>query len=300
MKILVLISMFFVIDCDAQNSIKTNRIIRSSTFKSGVVSQSGKILIDTIYAEILTFAGKGHKVLPPQRENFKMESEIEYYLVIDTERKYAVFNENGSKVFGFFECSGLEIDEHTKTFVKIVREPDNRLRSYLYSFDEKQIFQESFESVGYLDKSDLIALIAEDGQNDEYYLYNIKTKNKLGPYTHFNFYIDVANPPLGMDKESFEKYAKLNIITVRQRKENKDLWGAIDLTGKELLPTKYNGIRFIDENTERMIKDAKKPENADFYFTSYEREKRNPLILFDDKMNVYEFDKNLNTINKIK
>lgn len=298
---LIFILLIQVNICEAQHSLKTNKIIRTPSNKSGVVSKSGKLLIDTAYSGIFLFEGKGHKILPPQEVNMTPNYELEYYLVIDTENKLSVFNSNGKKVFGFYECAGLEIDENTKTFVKIVNEADNRLRSYLYDFNGKLIIEQSFENIGYINNSELIALIAEDGYNDEYYLYNIKTKNKLGPFTHFNIYNKDSSPPLGMDKSDFEKYKKLNIIIVRQKSGNENIWGVVDMTGKELLPIKYDRIAILDQSTyDGVIHKANKPVNVNFYFYSYKTNNQHQLLLIDDKLNIYEYDHNLKKISKVK
>lgn len=302
MNLRILIFTFFIVvsNCDAQNMFQTNRIISSSTNKAGVVSKSGKLLIDTIYAGIFTFQGDGHKVLPPKENNkYRMKSNIEYYILLDTLKRSAVFDAEGNKIFGFFECEEIEIDVNTKTFVKILKEQDNSLRSYLYHFNGKQIFDQSFENIGYINNSNLIALIAEDGSNEEYYLYNIKTDRKLGPFTHFNIYNKDASPPLGMNKSAFEKYTALNLIAVRSKQGQNEKWGIIDMSGNELLPLKYDRISFIDDETQNRINNnSSDPENVIFYFSIYQKETRKNLFL-DDKMNMYEYDIITNKIIKV-
>ena len=298
-RIILFLLTSIVTGCYSQNSVQTNQIIRSSTEKIGVISNTGKLLIDTIYLSIGVPYGLGHKVLPPKEENFKYDSPIEYYLVLDSERKSAIFDKNGEKVFGFVDCSKLEIDDHTKTIVKIIQEPDNTLRNYLYGFDGNLIFEQSFENVGYINQSDLIALIAEDGSKKEYYLYNIKTKNKLGPYTHFNIYNKDASPPLGMDKIKFEKYTKLNIITIRQKIGNKDVWGAIDLNGQELLPTQYQGIVPIPWK-ETLLENPRMPSIVNFYFYAYPLDDYKKMFLFDNEMKIYEYNDSGNKIRKVE
>lgn len=301
-KNLVILLIFFINSSYSQNSVQTNRIIRSSSEKIGVVSNSGSLLIDTNYISIGVPYGKGHKVLPPQDERVKFDSPIEYYVVIDSERKSAIFDKNGNKIFGFVDCFGLEIDDYTKTIVKIIKEQDNSLSSYIYGFDGIQIFEQSFENIGYINNSYLIALIAEDGSNKEYYLYNIKTKTKLGPFTHFNIYNNDSSPPLGVNKNKFEQYTKLNLITNRQKKGKIEVWGACDLNGQELLPSQYQGIvPIINLGWEdRLINHPDKPINVDFYFYTYRTDDYEKMILLDNKMKKYEYDGRANTIKIVE
>ena len=299
---IIILLIYFANTCISQNSVQTNRIIRSSSDKIGVVSVSGILLIDTIYLSIGVPYGKGHKILPPQDERVKFDSLIEYYVVTDSERKSAIFDNNGEKIFGFVDCFGLEIDDYTQTIVKIIKEQDNRLSSYLYGFDGILIFEQSFENIGYINNSHLIALIADDGSNKEYYLYNIKTKSNLGPFTHFNIYNRDSSPPLGLNKNKFEQYTKLNLITTRVQKGNKEVWGAIDINGQELLPSQYQRIVPIVNLgwEDKLNSHPQRPINVDFYFYTFRIDDYEKMILLDNKMKKYEYDGSANTIKIIE
>ncbi|MBK7223206.1 MAG: hypothetical protein IPH94_18420 [Saprospiraceae bacterium] len=172
------------LSCGSQNSVHTNKIINATGNKFGVISKSGKLLIDSIYHNIYVLHDKARKILPPREEGptsgYKF---IEYYLVRNDKKELAVFDHNGKIIFDFVECYALEIDESTQTIVKIMKEKNNDLSSYLYNFNNQQLFEESFEDIGFVNNSDLIALIKQDGYKDEYYLYNTKSKAKIGPST---------------------------------------------------------------------------------------------------------------------
>jgi len=285
--------------CTSQNTVTTNEIVKTSGNKLGVKSKSGKMLIDTIYDGISNFYNLGRKTFPPN--NNRYEDPVEFYLVRKELSQFAVFDKDGNKVFDFADCFQIEVDAHTRTVVKIVRQEDNILRSYLYGFDGKQIFETSFENIGYINDSDLIALIVEDGQNDEFYLYNPFTKNKMGPYSHFNVYNKDSSPPMGMEKVDFKNYNSLNVISVRQNAGNKYKWGFIDMKGNEIFPVEYKYFRVIEEGVvTRFIDRASKPEGVEFLFYSYLFNDRSKMILFDENMGKYICDNELNTIMKEK
>ncbi|MBK8702583.1 MAG: hypothetical protein IPN33_02515 [Saprospiraceae bacterium] len=280
---------------NAQNSVLKNKVITTTGKKMGVVSQSGDILIDTIYSGVSPFFNKGRKTLPPTN---KISKEVVEMYLVSNDNQYAVFDKDGLKLFGFEECFQVEVDEHTKTIVKILKQDDNQLRSYLYGFDGKLIFDTSFENVGYINNSDLIALIAEDGQNDEFYLYNPFTKVKLGPYSHFNIYNEDSSPPLGMDEKDFEKYTSLNVITVRQDSSSKYIWGMIDMQGNELHPLVYKHFRVIDKDLrERFIDRSSRPEGVEFLFYAH-LFSGGSMLLFDEKMEKYIYEHESMTIVK--
>lgn len=301
MTIRILFGLMLIINfaCNAQNSITTNKIVKAKNNKFGVKSESGTLLIDTIYGGISFLYNGGRKTLPPN--NKATNRPIEYYVVGNELNQTAIFDKNGKKIFDFVECFQLEVDEHTKTIVAINKLKDNQLRSTLYEFGGKQIFDTTFENIGYINNSDLIALIVEDGQNDEFYLYNPFTKVKLGPYSHFNIYNEDSSPPLGMEKEDFNKYSSLNLITVRQNLGNEYIWGLIDMKGNELLPVEYTYFRVIGEDMKKNFIDrASKPEGVDFLFYAYLFNDKSKLLFFDKKMEKYICENESRTIVKEK
>lgn len=282
----------------SQNSVTTNQIFQTSNGKFGIKSKSGELLLDSIYAGIYFFYNGGRKILPPKDKPSK--ELVEYYIVVNDRQEPGVFDKNGKQIFEFTPCFQIEIDHHTKTIVKIVKQEDNSLRSYLYGFDNQLLFDYSFENIGYINDSDLIALIVEDGQNDEFYLYNPFTKLKLGPFSHFNIFNKDSEPPLGMKGEDFEKYKSLNFITVRQDRDSKYIWGIVNMQGKELLPIEYKSFAYIDATTkERIIEKANsKPEHVEFIFYSYFFKNNLNMMLFDKDLNRYRYDPESRTISK--
>ena len=265
----------------------------------GVVSPSGKLLIDTMYQWITLFRDGGRKQLPP---NERISNEVvEFYSVRNEEGQWAIFDPNGSKLFGFVDCEQLEIDERTQTIVKVVRQEDYQRFSYLYNFDGELMFPTPFEWVGYIRNSDLIALIAQDGSNEEYYLYNVATKAKLGPYSHFNIFNEQRSPLLGMEEEEFEQYKQLNIITVRQDTLNDYIWGVIDMRGNEVYPLAYKYFRVIEPDMrKRFIEPAEKPNEVEFLFYSARFGETGQVILFDKNMDRYLLDSVMKKIVKLE
>jgi hypothetical protein len=283
MRLVLLLLSFNIVACQGQNSVVTNEIITTSNNQMGVVSTSGKLLIDTIYSSVSLFYNSGRKSLPP---GSKVSKEVvELYLVRNDSRQLAVFDKDGRQVLGFEDCFQIEVDEHTQTAVKIIKQEDNRLRSYLYGFDNQLIFEESFENVGYINHSDLIALIVDDGANSEYYLYNPFTKNKLGPYSHFNIYNKGSSPPLGMKEEEFEKFKTLNVITVRQDSGSDYIWAMIDMQGNEILPLEYSSISLFTEEKKKhpFFRLVENPDQVEFVLTSTIRNEKGLRTFFYDK-----------------
>jgi hypothetical protein len=298
-KILLLLFAIMPFACTGQNSVRTNEIFKTSKNKFGVKSKSGRVLIDTIYDGISNFYNLGRKTLPPNNKRY--EAPVEFYLVRNGLGQSAVFDKDGMQVFHFTDCYRIEVDAHTKTVVKIVMLEDNRMLSYLYGFDGKLIFETSFENIGYINDSDLIALIVEDGQNDEFYLYNPFTRNKLGPFSHFNIYNQDSSPPFGMEKEDFTKYTTLNIIAVRQNFGSKYKWGFVDMKGKEMLPMNYKSFRVADQDFKKQFTDrASRPEGVEFLFYAYSIDDPGKMLLFDEKMEQYIYNYNSMTILKKK
>lgn len=296
-RIFILLLILLNFGCTAQNSVETNTIITTENYKMGVISESGDLLIDTIYNSVSLFYNKGRQSLPPVRTVSK--ETVEFYKVRNDDNQYAIFDKNGQTVFDFADCINLQVDEYTQTIVKMVKQPDNRFRSYLYDFKNQLIFEASFEHIYYINESDLIALIAEDGQNEEYYLYNPFTKKKSSVYTHFNIFNQDTNLPFGMKETDFEKYKSLNIISVRQEKDNEYIWGLVDMKGNELLPMKYKYFRILtDDLKKRFIERATKPEGVNFLFYSHQFGDNRQMYLFDENMEIYQFDGDKNEISK--
>lgn len=299
MKIQLILLLFLTTTGCAQYSVTTNEIItNSSGRKQGVMAPSGKILIDTVFSSITLFHSGARKTLPPKEE---ISTEVvEYYLVRNEAWELAIFDSGGDKVFGFADCHQLEIDEHTETIVKVVWTSGTPSESYLYDFDGDLVFERSFENIAYINDSDLIALIAEDGQREEYYLYNPFTEEKLGPLTHFNVYNRDSSPPFGMDKAAFELYTKLNVITVRETRDNDYIWGMFDLQGEQVYPIAYKYFRVIDPDLrKRFIDRAEKPEGVEFLFYGYFASEVSQMMLFDEHLNRYILESGLNKIVKL-
>ena len=136
----------------------------------------------------------------------------------------------------------------------------------------------------------MIALIVEDGQNDEFYLYNPFTKKKLGPFDHFNIYNEDISP-VGMNELDFEKYKKLNLVKVRREVDNDYIWGVIDSKGIEILPMEYRNLEMFSEQhkSHPAFKKAVKPEGVDFIFKGAHISKPSTSIYFDNNFVKYEF-----------
>lgn len=298
MKIYLLLALLTTAGACTQYSVSTNEIISSADRKMGVVSPSGKLLIDTIYSSVSLFYNGGRKVYPPKEQ--PTNDPVEFYLVRNDAGQLAVFDSGGSKHFGFVDAEQIAIDPHTETIVTTVRGADNRQRSYLYDFDEDLLFERSFEDIAYIKDADLIALIAQDGRIEEYYLYNPFTEEKLGPFTHFNVYNADSSPPLGMDKAAFEPYTRLNVITVRQTEDNDYIWGMFDLQGEQVYPIAYKYFRIIDEDLrKRFIDRAEKPAEVEFLFYGHFAKETSQMMLFDRHLNRYLLETGLNKIFKL-
>lgn len=279
----------------AQNSVTTNKIISTENYLFGVQSESGELLIDTIYGQIRMLYDNSKLTLPPSNKR-PTPKPVEYYLVSDTERKKALFDKDGNLVFGFKDCFALHFDEHTKSVVALDLKPTNSTRSYLYNLNGELLFNTDFESVAFIKNADLIALIVEDGANDEYYLYNPFTKEKTGPFDHFNIFNEDSQTPMGMKEDDFEKYKGLNLITVRKTINNDYVWGVMDLKGNELLPVSYDYLRMIPSDMLDYIEKCDKPEAVDFLFHSRQTSQSSYVLLIDKQMRVYEM-KRLNNGN---
>ena len=131
------------IACNSQNSVTTNEIIKTKNHLFGVQSENGNLLIDTIYRRIRVLYDNSKLTLPPKR---KSQNPIEYYLVSDTNRKYAIFDKDGKIVFDFIDCLELQFDEYTQSVITIIKEPDNRQRSYLYNIKGELQFKTTFQA----------------------------------------------------------------------------------------------------------------------------------------------------------
>lgn len=286
MLLMILLSM----SCKAQHSVTTNQIVQTNDFYFGVASENGVLLIDTIYRQVSVIHNTGRQTLPPS-ETWRTPTPWEYYLVRNADNQKAIFDSNGKMVFDFIDCLQLQLDIHTKTVVKTDMLENHRMRSSLYTFDGELLFDTTFENIGYINNSDLIALIAEDGANEEYYLFNPFTNKQLGPYTHFNIYNQDSAPTLGMKEQDFDDYKTLNLITVRITKDNDYIWGVVDMEGNEVLPINYRYIRIIGNDIrERFIGRAEKPDDVKFLFYAYNTNDRNTMLLFDKNMTAYEYD----------
>jgi hypothetical protein len=288
--------LFFVtlvaFSCNAQHSISTNEIFRTEDNLFGVKSATGKQLIDPIYQQIrVAFPGE-KKSLPPQ-EGVQALSEPEYYLVSNASNQKALFDKNGKQIVDFMECTSIVVDQATQTMV-VAKEIQAKRppRSFLYTLKGELIFDDSFEAIGYIRHSDLIALIAEDGANDEFYLYNPFEENKLGPFDHFNIYNKDFTTPKGIAEPNYVKYKdQLNVITVRREEGGDYRWGMIDPKGNEILPMEYSKLGLFSEadRNHPFFKQAIKPGGGDFIFRGLPIANRSTTILFDPNLEQYEF-----------
>ena len=285
---LILVALFYI-GCNAQNTTSTNEIVQSEGHLFGVKSANGKLLIDTIFGEIRVLDENSRLTLPPSTKRVPPKL-TEYYLVTDIERKKAIFDKDGKLVFGFMACFMLQYDKHSQAIVATKAQANNQLRSFLYDLEGNLIFDTSFESIAFINSSDLIALIVADGAHDEYYLYNPSTKDKIGPFDHFNIYNEDSNVPFGMELQEFEKYRQLNIVAVRQTVDNDYLWGVYDLSGNEILPIEYKNLKKLSEvdKNHNAYKNAKKPEGVDFLFKCSHRSQPSKAVYFDSNFHKYQ------------
>lgn len=279
-----------VFGCNTQNSVTTNKIVTTKDNLYGVKSKEGKLLIDSIYEEIRIVHDFEKLILPPIESRQGLEQQ-EYYLVSNSGNQKALFNKDGSLVFNFQDCSGIIVDQHTKTIVTTSeRSSKKQARSYLYNMNGELLLDASYENIAFISHSDLIALIAEEGPNDEFYLYNPFEKKKLGPYDHFNVYNEDSSPPLGMEESEFEKYKRLGIINVRKEVNNDYIWGIIDAKGNEILPLEYKNLRIFTNQDKNHLafKNAIKPEGVEFIFKGSHPSKRSTSIYIDSDFVIYE------------
>ena len=279
----------WTLGCTGQNQISTNKIITTQDHRFGVLSQNGNLLIDSIYGDIRVFTEQARLTLPPVRHRPDPKT-LPYYVVTHTNGEKAIFDQDGEVIFDFVPCLDIQIDLVTRSIVTRIMLPDNRQRSYLYNWEGQLVFDQAFENIAFINGSKLIALIAEDGPNEEYYLYHATRGEKLGPFTHFNIFNADTSFPMGMDEPAFEQYKSLNAITVRQTQGNEYVWGVIDLDGKEILPIAYNYFRVIDaSNRKRFIDKAKKPADTNLLFSSSHIDRPSSGLFIDQHWQVYEY-----------
>ena len=148
----------------------------------------------------------------------------------------------------------------------------------------------SFKYIAFIEHSDLIALVVEEGAKTEIYLYNPFEQKKLGPFDHFNIYNEGSNLPMGMEASDFEKYKKLNVLTVRREENNDYIWGMVDAKGNEILPLSYKGIQILSASDKNhpAFKKAIKPEGVDLIFKAVQVSNPSVAIYFDSDLVQYE------------
>ncbi|MCB0475988.1 MAG: WG repeat-containing protein [Flavobacteriaceae bacterium] len=289
-----------VLSCNTQHSVITNEIIKTNDYLFGVTSQNGNLLIDSIYGEIRVLYDNARQTLPPTTKRQPPEP-LEYYVVSNTSGQKAIFDSNGKLIFDFIDCFEIQFDQHTQTVVTTTKLNDNRMRSSLFNLRGQMLFDTTFEHIYFINDSDLIALIVEEGSNDEFYLYNPFTKQKLGPFNHFNIFNGDSSPLLGMNQLEFEKYKALNLITVRTTIDYDYRWGIIDMKGNEVLPVEYDYFRIIDnEMKTRYIEKAEKPDDVDFIFYSRHYADKSTVLFLDFQINIYVFLRSTDNAGTIK
>jgi hypothetical protein len=272
-----------------QHSVKTNEIIRTENRLFGVRAENGHLLIDTVYRQIRVLDNRAKLTLPPIESPQSIEV-LEYYIVSGTSGRKAIFDKNGKIFFDFVDCAALQFDEHTQSVVTVIKQADHRQRSYLYNTKGELQFETSFEDIGFISHSDLIALIVEQGSNDEFYLYSPFTKKKLGPIDHFNIFNKDMSTFM-MEESDLEKFQKLNIVTVRKEVDNEYVWGVIDASGNEILPIEFINLRMITTKDKQhpAFKRATKPAGVDFIFSGKQISNPSVQIYFDENFVKYEF-----------
>ncbi|MFK7973167.1 MAG: hypothetical protein AB8F95_22550 [Bacteroidia bacterium] len=277
------------LSCNAQNSVTTNEIIKTSDNLFGVKSADGSLLIDTLYGRISIVYAGARLTLPTAKREVNPKP-LEYYVVSNKAHQKALFNSDGKVVFDFVDCHSIQFDQHTQSIVTTELTASNSLRGKLYDISGQAVFDTTFESVAFINNSDLIALIAQDGSIDEYYLYNPFTKKRMGPFDHFNIYNKDSGPPLGMKKEDFVKYTSLDVIAVRKTVDRDYVWGIVDMKGDEILPIEYDYFRLVGNDMKgTYLKNAEKPEDVEFLFYSRKSGSTYNMLFLDADMQVYEF-----------
>ena len=276
--------------CNAQNSVSTNEIFSTEGIKVGVKSKEGKILIEPIYKHIRILMNHDKLTLPP-KEGREGTKNLEYYLVSNSDNQKALFDKNGKVVFDFCDCVNIVVDQYTQTAVISKKIPNYKQpRSFLHKLNGGLLFESSFENIAYINNSNLIALIAQDSPDEEFYLFNPFSKKKIGPFDHFNIYSKDMSP-FGLSEMEFEKSSNLNTITIRKEVDNDYIWGMIDFDGKEILPMEYRYLQLFltQEKKHPSFKRADKPEGIDFLFRGTLGNKPSKSILFDSNFDKYEF-----------
>lgn len=272
---------FFVVSCNSQNSILTNKVFRSDDQKVGVKSKSGKILIDPEYKMIrpiysddrMTYNGIKNSVRKP----------LEYYLATMENDFKGIIDSNGKEVFGFRKCFDLQIDERTKTIIVVDKLPDHKKVYLLFDFKNKQLDNIQYQNIGYIENSDLIILVKV--KRKEVYLLNINNNIKSGPYEHFIVWDENYDPTLGRKDVKFTKLKKPLGIGVR----NKGIWGMIDQDGNEILPMKYSSMKIFSEEQKShpFFKRVTMPEDVNIVLSTISEEKRKQTF-YDENMIEYE------------
>jgi hypothetical protein len=289
-RILFLISItLLVVACKSQNSVTTNEIIKSKGNLYGLKSNNGSLLIDTIYNKI-NLLNDNLKLTLPSNDKIQNPTTFAYYIVNDIEGKNAIFDKDGKLIFPFMDCSSLQIDNKTQSVVATKKDIDNRTRKYLYNLEGELQLEANYKDIAFIRNTDLLALISNDGQNKEYYIYNSSNKKKLGPFDHFSIYNETMSS-FAMQDSDFERLKKLNLITIRNEIDNEYQWGIIDLNGDEILPMEYRSLKKVLEQDRNhpAFKKAVKPVGVDFVFTGKHISDLSKPIYFDTNFIKYQF-----------
>lgn len=290
--IISLVALFLVQSCGVTNTMATNEIVPTADYKFGVKSASGKILIDTIYKLIVQLPNYSKLTLPVY-EDAPEEPSDKYYLVRNDKAQVGIFDVDGRQVFDFVDGRELVLDEYTKTVV-VIEKPNNGPEvSSLYTMDGKRLLDDKFQNIGYIKGGKLVVLV-EKGRGDKIlYLFNTAENTKSGPYDHLNVYNQQFRFPGGMEEPNLEKYKELNLITVRKRKENDYIWGAVDLEGKELLPMQFKrlGLFTTKDKKHPFYRNAIIPDGLDLLLIA--RPTSGPInsIFFDGNLVQYKAEK---------
>ena len=260
--LLLLIVLFLLNTCKSQQAT----IYRGDNDKFGLMSSSGKMILDTQFLRITPYYDleKGIYEAPGNRIP---KGPFPYFIVKNAAEELAIADLSGKIIFDFIEARNLEIDTASNTVAAVHRLPTHGTVSKLYTLDGKLVDTTGYKNIGYFDDNELIIL---QESRDTIYLFNVDNNQKYGPFDHFNWWPDVQ------------------WMSVR----HDDKWGLIEVSGEELIPIIYSSIRrvtpeYLAHPYHRL---AEKPEGVKFIFTAvYEDESSRKTVIFDENLKAYQY-----------
>jgi len=179
----ILIVLFAILNLSsfAQNSVITNEIFKTKEYKYGVKTSNGDTIIQPIYRSInICYNNRAiYSTLSSQSISKPKIKKLEYYIVKDTMNKKAIFDSNGKVFIDFIQAYLILLEENSQTIIVGKRLENDKLKYFLHDFKMKQLDKLDYKEISYINNSNLMVLVFEDGSKEEKYLFNSLTKKKI-------------------------------------------------------------------------------------------------------------------------